>query len=134
MPGVNVFLDGTDFCSKGSILTSKSIEAEPRHHRDAIVCLVRDDLEQFGCPIAALGRDDAELRHMPADRIRQHRSLTNQKLPATMQHQARLLLFRFCGNETHRWSRYRLADGGRIVGVILAALEVGLHVARWHQL
>src|SRR6476619_8002114 len=62
MPGVDVFLDGADLCSKGDILAGKSIEAKPRHCRNAIVFLVRDDLEQFGCTIAALGRDDAELR------------------------------------------------------------------------
>ena len=53
---------------------------------------------------------------------------------AAMQHQSRLLLFRFCWHETHRRPRYCLANRGGIVGVVLAAFEIGLHVARWHQL
>jgi hypothetical protein len=55
--------------------------------RNAIIIRVRNDLQQLGRAIAALGRDDAEFGHVPADRIRQHRSLTHQKLPAAMQHQ-----------------------------------------------
>src|SRR5271170_2207821 len=70
---------------------------------------------------------------MPADRIRQHRALTDEKLPTAMQHQARLLLFRFCWHEPHRRSRYRLTDRSSIIRVILAALEVSLHIVRWHQ-
>src|SRR5271154_684577 len=70
---------------------------------------------------------------MPADRIRQHRALTDEKLPTAMQHQARLLLFRFCWHEPHRRSRYCLTDRSSIIRVILAALEVSLHIVRWHQ-
>ena len=33
--------------------------------------------------IAALGRDDAEFGHMPADRIRQHRALPYQQFAAS---------------------------------------------------
>ena len=65
---------------------------------------------------------------MPSDRIRKHRALTDQKLPAAMQHQARLLLFGFCRHKAHRWSRYRFADRRRVIGVVLAALEIGLHL------
>src|SRR5262249_35425031 len=81
---------------------------------NAIVLLVSDDLEQFCCAIAALCRDKAELGHMPTDCIRQHRSLTNQKLPAAMQHQAALLLFRLRRHKSHRRPRDRFADCGSI--------------------
>src|SRR6202161_569568 len=70
---------------------------------------------------------------MPADRIRQHRALTDEKLPTAMQHQARLLLFRFCWHEPHRGSRHRLTDRSSIIRVILAALEISLHIVRRHQ-
>src|ERR1700684_3870457 len=70
---------------------------------------------------------------MPADRIRQHRALTDEKLPTAMQHQARLLLFRFCWHEPHRRSSHRLTDRSSIIRVILAALEVSLHIVRRHQ-
>src|SRR6516162_1622424 len=61
------------------------------------------------------------------------RSLTNQKLPAAVQHQARLLLCRLRRHKSHRRPRDRLADCGCVVGIIFAALNVGLHVARRHQ-
>jgi len=51
-----------------------------------------------------------------------------------MQHQAGLLLFRFCRYETHRWPRHRFADCGGVIGVILATFDVGLHIAWRHQL
>jgi hypothetical protein len=50
-----------------------------------------------------------------------------------MQHQSRLLLFRFCCHETHRRPCYCLANRGGIVGVVFAPLEIGLHIGRRHQ-
>src|SRR6478672_4609802 len=50
-----------------------------------------------------------------------------------MQHQARLLLFGFYRYKAHRRPCHRLADCSSVVGVILAALEIGLHIARRHQ-
>src|SRR5467141_4260666 len=89
MPGMDAPLDGYGLCPDSRILASKDVETEPGGRWNAIILLISDDLEQLCRAIAALRRDDAELGHMPADRVRQHRSLTNQKLPAAMQHQAR---------------------------------------------
>src|SRR5262245_64409240 len=89
MPGMDAFLDCNDLCPDTPILASKHVEAQPRGRRNAIIVLVSDDLEQLCHAIAALGADNAELGHVPTDGIRQHRSLTNQKLPAAVQHQAR---------------------------------------------
>src|SRR6266567_8372714 len=50
-----------------------------------------------------------------------------------MQHQAGLLLFRLRRHKSHRRPRDRLADCSSVVGIVLAALNVGLHVARRHQ-
>src|SRR6266540_5397447 len=87
VPGMDALLDGHDLCPDNRILASKHVEAEPRGRWNAVIMLISDDLEQFCRAIAALGGDNAELGHMPTDRIRQHRSLTNQKLPAAVQHQ-----------------------------------------------
>src|SRR5882724_12368238 len=133
MPGMDAPLDGYGLCPDSRILASKDVETEPGGRWNAIILLISDDLEQLCRAIAALRRDDAELGHMPADRVRQHRSLTNQKLPAAMQHQARLLLLRLRRHKSHRRPRDRLADCGSVVGIVLAALNVGLHVARRHQ-
>src|SRR5215510_13855660 len=73
-----------DLCPDNCILASKDVEAEPRSRWNAIIVLVSDDLEQRCRAIAALGGDNPELGHVPTDGIRQHRSLTNQKLPAAM--------------------------------------------------
>jgi hypothetical protein len=66
------------------ILASEDVEAKPRSCWNTIILLVGYDLEQFCCAITAFCRDNAELGHMPSDRIRQHRSLTNQKLPTAV--------------------------------------------------
>src|SRR5262245_57742430 len=133
VPGMDTLLDRHDVCPDSRILASKHVEAEPRGRWNAIVLLVSDDLEQFCRAIAALCRDNAELGHMPTDCIRQHRSLTNQKLPAAMQHQARLLLFRLRRHKSHRRPRDRFADCGRIVGIVFAALQIGFYIARRQQ-
>ena len=58
--------------------------------------------EQFRRTIATLGRDDTELRHMPTDRVRQHRALADQELATAMEHQGRLLLLRFRRHKPHQ--------------------------------
>src|SRR5262249_14813235 len=77
--------------------------------------------ENFVIPPDVFGQtlsgDNAEFGHVPTDGIRQHRSLTNQKLPAAMQHQARLLPFRLRRHKPHRRARDRLADRGSVVGI-----------------
>ena len=81
---MDALLDGHDLCPDNRILASKHVEAEPRGLWNAIILLASDDLEQLCRAIAALCGNNAELGHVPTDRIRQHRSLTNQKLPAAM--------------------------------------------------
>src|SRR5215469_14012657 len=71
---------------------------------------------------------------MPPYGVAQHRALTHQQLSGPVQHQGSLLLLRLDRNKPHRWSRHCLADRRRIVRVVLATLEIGLHIARWHQL
>src|SRR5215470_12175504 len=78
VPGMDALLDGHDLCPDNSVLASKDAEAEPRGRWNTIVLLVSDDLEQLCRAIAALRRDNAELGHVPTDRVRQHRSLANQ--------------------------------------------------------
>src|SRR5262245_55285438 len=133
VPGMDTFLDGHDLCPDSRILASKDGEAEPRGRWNAIVRLISDNLEQFGSAVAALCRDNAELGHMPTDCIRQHRSLTNQKLAAAMRHQAGLLLFRLRRHKPHRRPRDRFADCGSVVGIIFAALQIGFYVVRRQQ-
>src|SRR5262245_940308 len=85
VPSVDALLDGCDLCCDGYVLASKNIEAEPRECRKPVVFRIGNDLEQLGRAVASFCRDDAELGHMPADRVRKHRSLTDQELSAAMQ-------------------------------------------------
>src|SRR5262245_60331530 len=71
---------------------------------------------------------------MPPYGVAQHCALTYQQLSGPVQHQGSLLLLRLDRNKPHRWPRHCLADRRRIVRVVLATLEIGLHIARWHQL
>ena len=81
---MNALLDGSNLCRDGYVLASKNFEAEPRSRWNAIILPMSKDLEQLSRAIAALGRDDAKLSHVAPDCVRQHRSLTNQELPAAM--------------------------------------------------
>src|SRR6476620_542546 len=84
VPGMDVLLDVSDLGRDRGILPSKNMEAPARCRRDAIVLLIGNELEQFGRAFAAFRRDNAELRQMSADRIRQHRALADEKLSAAM--------------------------------------------------
>jgi hypothetical protein len=130
---MDMLLNGSDLCRDICVLASKGFKAQPRSRWNALILSVRNNRQQLGRAIAALGRDNAELGHMSTDRIRQHRALTDQKLPAAVQHQAGLLLLRFDRHKTHRRPRHRLADCGSIIGVVFAALEIGFYIARRHQ-
>src|SRR5215510_13487081 len=132
MQSMDVLLDGSNLGRNNCILPSKNSEAHAGDRWDPVIFL-GDDLQQFGGTMATLRRYDTEFRHMPTDRVRQHRALTDQELAAAMQHQGRLLLLGFRRYKPHRRSSDRLADRGGIVSVVLAALEIGLHVARRHQ-
>src|SRR5262245_49593751 len=119
---MDALLDRCYLGRHSSILASQHLEAQPRHPWNAIILLIGNDRKQLRRTVAALCRDNTELGQMPPDRVRQHRTLTNKKLPATVQHQARLLLLRFRCDKSHRRPRHSLADGSRVVGVVLAAL------------
>jgi hypothetical protein len=55
---------------QSSILARQNIKTEPCRWWNTIILSIGNDPQQFGGAIAALGRDDAELSHMPSDRIR----------------------------------------------------------------
>ena len=59
--------------------------------------------------------------------------LSHQKIARAMQHQPPLLLDRFDLHKTHGRPPYRLADRLGIGGIVLVALDVGLHVLCRHQ-
>ncbi len=50
-----------------------------------------------------------------------------------MQHQLALLLGRLNPHETHGRAPHRLTDCLRVGGIVLIALDVSLHILRWHQ-
>src|SRR5712671_4149753 len=50
-----------------------------------------------------------------------------------MQHQLALLLGRLNPYEPHGRAPHRLTDCLRVGGIVLIALDVGLHILRWHQ-
>ncbi len=127
-------VDRPDLGSKGAVLPRQHIEYPAGHWRNPAVLGIGNDLKQSAGSIAALRRHDAEFGQMPAYGVAQHRALTHQQLAGPVQHQGGLLLLRLDRNKPHRWPRHRLADRRRIVRIILAALEIGLHVARRHQL
>ena len=83
--------------------------------------------------MSAFRRYNPEFRQMSSHRVAQHRALPHQELSGSMQHQSCLLIPGLCRHKTHRRPLNRFADRSRIVGVILAALQISLHIARRHQ-
>ena len=78
MPGMDAFLDSSDLCCDRGVLAGKNIEAEPCGCGYPTILLISNDLEQLGCAVSPLCRDNTEIVQVTADRVRQHRSLPDQ--------------------------------------------------------
>src|SRR3984957_13551201 len=87
-------------------------------------------LDEFLDVADPFGGDDTELRQMTPQGVHAHRALLDQQFTGLVRHQCGLLVLALDGDETHVWPRHRLADRRRIRRVILAALDIGLHVNR----
>ena len=72
-----------------------------------------------------------ELGQQAADAVDASRALGLEALAQAMDAQHALLIGGFDGNEMHLRAAGGFADGGRVVGVVLAALA--LHPVRGHQ-
>ena len=59
--------------------------------------------------------------------------LAHQQIACSMLHQLTLLLGRLDRYEPHGWTPHRLADRLGVGGIVLVALDVGLHILRRHQ-
>src|SRR5580704_7864575 len=81
----------------------------------------------------ALGRDQAELRQMPAQRVDVHRALLDHQIPRLVEHQRGLLICALDRHEAHLRPRHSLADRRRVGRVVLAALHIGHGVGRRDQ-
>src|SRR5215472_18540891 len=134
MPGQDALADRADLGAQGTILRCQNLENAAGRRRDPAVGTIGNNLKQLTGPVATLGRYDAQFGEMPANGVAQHGALTHQQLSGPMQHQRSLLFSGLDCNEAHRWPRHRLADCRGIVRIVFAALQVGLHIARRHQL
>src|ERR1022692_4543376 len=59
--------------------------------------------------------------------------LPHQQIAYSMLHQPALLLDRLDRDEPHGWAPDRFADRLGVGGIVLVALDVGLHILRRHQ-
>jgi hypothetical protein len=97
-------------------------ESRLRNIRDVRIVLVKathEVSEVLDSPFL----DNAEFGELAAQRVCDRRALIDQQLPRRVLHQRCLLLFCLDRNEPHVWPRRRLANGARVVGVGLAALD-----------
>ena len=99
----------------------------------ARILLARNDLQQLLDPFAPLRSHNAELGQMRPQGIDYLGPLPHQKVARPMQHQPALLLDRFDLHKPHGRPPHRLADRLGVGGIVLVALDIGLHVFRRHQ-
>src|SRR3954453_5230670 len=97
------------------------------------ISLVRNDRQQLLEPLAPLCSYNPELSQMRPQRIDHLGLLPQQKIARAMLHQPALLLGRLRSPKSHRRPANRLADRLGIGRIVLVALDVSLHVLRWHQ-
>jgi hypothetical protein len=101
--------------------------------RQARILFAGNDLQQLLDPFTPLRSHDAELGQMRPHGIDHLGPLPHQKIACPMQHQPALLLGRFDLYEPHGRPPNRLADRLGVGSIVLVALNVSLHVLRWHQ-
>jgi hypothetical protein len=95
--------------------------------------IIGDDRQQLLDSFASLRGNNAKLSQVRSHSIDQLRALDHQKVAGPMLHQLGLLFGRLHLNETHGGPTYRLTNRLGIGCIVLVALDVGLHVLRWHQ-
>jgi hypothetical protein len=94
---------------------------------ESAVLIIADDPRQSSPQIAdVLWNDNAVLREKAADLIDEPDAISNQATANPMKGLHGQLFGGLDGHEAHVWSADRLADGLRIIPVVL----VGLHVGR----
>jgi hypothetical protein len=125
--------DRPDQRPHGLELRRQHDDARPRIDRQPRVLFVRHDREQFRDPGVALRRNDAEFGQVRSEGVDALGALTDQQIAGAVLHQLALLLGRLDLHKTHRRSSNRLADRLGVNGIVLVALDVGLHVLRRHQ-
>src|SRR5215472_15736974 len=133
VPGHELLLDRRNRRLQLLNLCRQHLEHLARQIRQPRVALIAHNGDQLADVAQALRRDHAELGQMPAQSVHQTRTLAHQPLPATVQQHSSLLVSRLDRHKAHRRAPYRLADRLRIGGIVLVALDVRLHVSRWHQ-
>jgi hypothetical protein len=101
--------------------------------RQPLIRIARNDLQQLLEPCGPLCSRNAKLGQVRPQSIDHLGPLAHQQIARAMQHQPALLLGRFDLHETHGRTPDRLADRLGVGGIVLVALDVGLHVLRRHQ-
>jgi hypothetical protein len=108
-------------------------QARTRINGQTSIPFVRNDRQQLLESLASLRCHNTELGHMRPQRIDHLGLLPQQKIARPMLHQSTLLIGRLRLYKSHRRPANRLADRFGVRRIVLVALDVGLHVFRWHQ-
>src|SRR6476659_5202996 len=133
MPGQDAPIELQDLCLEHPQLRAKGGKTLTCDLWHPLVIRIGDDVEELLDTVAANRRDDPELGEMGADRIDHRGLLPNEEMTCAMEHEAALLRGRLGFHEAHARTQDGLADGLGIGGIVLLALEIGLHVGRRHQ-
>lgn len=80
-----------------------------------------------------LWNDDAKFGKQTAKHVAQLRSLPDDQIARAMQEEHGLLFPGLGSNKPHRRTRHCFADGFSIIGVGLAAFDVGFYIIGWDQ-
>ena len=127
------FLDRSDHRLHSLKLRRQHDQAGVSIDRQARIPILRNDRQQLFDPFAPLRSRYAEFGQMRPQGIDQLGALAHQQIACSMLHQPALLLGRFDHYKPHGWAPDRLADRLGVGGIVLVALDVGLHILRRHQ-
>ena len=133
MPGGDRTIELQDLSLQHPELGTQRDDTSTCERGQPFIARISGDPEELFNAVASDRCDDAELSQMRADGIDHRGLLADKQVTGTVQRQTALLFNRFGRDEPHVRSGDRFADRLRVCGIILMALDVGLHIGRRHQ-
>jgi len=132
MPGDQAPFELRDLMAERDDLADQCLQGDPRMDRQRIRLgeSLLSALGKVGDPRVC---DDTQFRQMPAQRIGQHRTLSDEQRSGPVRHEDGLLFDRLDRHESHGRALDRLANRFSVKRVALASLDEGLHVGRRDQ-
>ena len=128
MGGQNGLVELGNLCLDPEQHRGQRLERNPSCRGEVWIGLLVEESDQLARVASPLRHHDAQLCEVTAQGIDQGRSLPDQEIAGSVQHEGALLLRALDRDEAHRRPRDGLADRRRVRGIILLSAQIGFDI------